>query len=221
MVPVVKKHYGAVAAELLGTGIVTMSFLIMAGYAAFPLYIGLTAAFALMVTYVIFGGVSGAHANPAVTFGMWTVRKVPTVRAVAYIAAQFLGALGAWKLFEYISGHSIQAATADYSTRVLVAEAVGAAVLMMGLCSALAKKYDDFQTAAAYGLAFYIAILITALSLTSSQGFVGYVNPAVALGMRHWGTAYIVGPLVGALVGAQLYAWVFSPEVGAAKTKKK
>lgn len=217
MLAVVKKHYGAVAAELLGTGIVTMSFLIMAGYAAFPLYIGLTAAFALMVTYVIFGGVSGAHANPAITFGMWTVRKIPTLRAVAYIAAQFLGALGAWQLFQYISGHAMPAATVEYSSRVLTAEAVGAAVLMMGLCAALARKFEDFQVAAAYGLAFYVGILITALSLTSSQGFVGYINPAVALGMRHWGVAYVAGPLIGALVGANLYTWVFAPGKSTAK----
>lgn len=210
MLAVVRKHYSAVLAELLGTGVLTMIFLIMSGYAAFPLYIGLSAFFALIVVYVMFSGVSGAHANPAVTFGMWTTRKIPTLRAVAYVAAQFLGALGAWQLFQYISGHSVAASTADYSSRVLVAEAIGAAILIMGLCAALNRAYDSFQTGFAYGAAFFVGILVTALSLTSSQGFVGYINPAVALGMRHWGTAYVVGPLLGGLIGANLYAWVFA-----------
>lgn len=210
MLAVIKRHYGAVLAELLGTGLLTLAFLIMAGYAAFPFYIGLTAAVALSVVYVLFGGVSGAHVNPAVTFGMWTARKIPTLRAVAYIAAQFLGAVGAWQLFQYIAGHSVPVETADYTSRILIAEAVGAAVLTMGLCAAINRKFDSFQTSIAYGAAFYIGILITALTLTSSQGFVGYINPAIALGMRHWGTAYVYGPLLGGLVGVNLYQWVFA-----------
>ena len=88
-------NVAAPIAEFLGTAILTMTFLIMAGYAAFPFYIGLSAAIALMVVYVMFGKVSGAHANPALTFGLWTARKVPTLRAIVYIASQMLGGLAA------------------------------------------------------------------------------------------------------------------------------
>ncbi len=208
---VIKKQTTApVAAEFLGTGILTMAFLIMAGYAAFPFYIGITAATALAVVYVLFGNISGAHANPAITFGMWTARRIPTLRAITYIAAQLLGALGAWQLFQYITSNDVPVRAAEFTAPVWIAEAIGTAVLAMGLCAALSRKLDVFQTSITYGAAFFVGILITALTLTSSQGFVGYINPAVALGMRNWGTAYVFGPLLGGLVGVNLYNWLFA-----------
>jgi glycerol uptake facilitator-like aquaporin len=49
-----------------------------------------------------FGGVSGAHVNPAITFGTWTARRIGTLRAISYIAAQLLGGLAAWQLYQYL-----------------------------------------------------------------------------------------------------------------------
>lgn len=203
-------NVAAAVAEFLGAGILTMTFLIMAGYAAFPFYVGLSAAIALTLVYVLFGKVSGAHANPAITFGLWTARKVPTLRAIVYIGAQMLGGLAAWQLFQYITSRPLAASPAEFSGPVFVAEIVGAAVLAGGLCAALKAGYDTFHTAIAYGSALFVGLIIAALALTSSQGFVGYINPAVALGMRHWGTAYVFGPLVGAMVGVNLYYWLFA-----------
>lgn len=197
-------------AEFLGTGILTLTFLIMAGYINFPFYIGLSAGLALTVVYILFGHVSGAHANPALTFGLWTARRISTLRAVAYIAAQLLGALAAWQLFQYLTGRPVEVGAAEFSGPVFVGEMIGAAVLAMGLCAALNRGFEAMQTALAYGLAFFVAILITALTLTSNQGFVGFANPAVALGFRHWGAGYILGPLVGAAVGVNLYYWLFA-----------
>lgn len=213
VIALVKKHSPAVVAEFLGTGVLTIVLLIMSGYAAFPFYIGIAAAVALASVYTMFGGVSGAHVNPAVTFGMWTARKINTVKALFYVAAQFAGALGAWRLFEYIADHKVDQITTEFSTRIWVAEAVGAAVLVMGLASAISRKYDSYQTAVSYGAAFFVGLLISALTLTSAtSGYVGYVNPAVALGLRHFDTAYVVGPLVGGLVGANVYMWFFAGE---------
>lgn len=203
-------NVAAAIAEFLGAAILTMTFLIMAGYAAFPFYVGLSAAIALALVYVLFGKVSGAHANPAVTFGLWTARKVPTLRAIVYIASQMLGGLAAWQLFQYITSRPLAASSAEFSGPVLVAEVVGTAILAGGLCAALKSGYDTFQTAVAYGTALFVGLIIAALALTSSQGFVGYINPAVALGVRHWGTAYVFGPLLGALIGVNLYYWLFT-----------
>lgn len=220
MLTVIRKGSPSVVAEFLGTGILTMVFLVMAGYAAFPFYVGLSAALALSVVYVLFGQVSGAHANPAVTFGMWTARRIPTLRAVSYIGAQLLGALGAWQFFQYIANRPVPAGSPEFTTQVWLAEAVAAAVLTMGLAAAVARGYDSFQTALTYGGAFFVALLITALTLTSSQGYVGYANPAVALGMRNWGTAYVFGPLLGAMVGVNLYMWLFNGSSGDSRKKK-
>ncbi|OGL35691.1 hypothetical protein A3F65_01210 [Candidatus Saccharibacteria bacterium RIFCSPHIGHO2_12_FULL_47_16b] len=203
-------NLAASLAEFLGTAILTMTFLIMAGYAAFPFYVGLSAAIALAVVYLLFGHVSGAHANPAVTFGLWTARRIPTLRAVVYIASQILGGLAAWQLYQYITGRALASSTTEFSAPILIAEAVGTAILAAGLCAALTRRFDAFHSAVTYGSALFVGLLIAALALTSSQGYVGYVNPAVALGLKHWGTAYVLGPMLGGLVGVNLYYWLFA-----------
>lgn len=210
MLMIRRQTLAAPLAEFLGAGILTFVFLIMAGYTAFPFYVGLSAAIALASVYLLFGHVSGAHANPAVTFGMWAARRLPTLKAVTYIASQMLGALGAWQLFQYITGRAVPVADAEFTAAIFVAEAVGAAILAMGLCALLSRAVDNFQTAVGYGAALFVGLLVAALALTSGQGFVGYINPAVALGMRHFGTAYVVGPLLGGAVGAVLYYWLFA-----------
>src|SRR5215210_5424395 len=39
------------------------------------------------------GAVSGAHFNPAVTFGVWLGGQIPWRRGLAYVVAQLIGAL--------------------------------------------------------------------------------------------------------------------------------
>ena len=92
-------------AELLGTGILAMLILVMANTTAVSYFIATSAAVALAAIVMMFGPISGAHVNPAVTFGMWTARKIGTVKAVGYIVAQALGGLGAWQLYQYFTNH--------------------------------------------------------------------------------------------------------------------
>src|SRR4051794_21903285 len=91
-------------AELIGT-----FFLCFAGIAAIistgaPIESGaglvgvaLAHGLALSIAVSIFGGVSGAHVNPAVTIGMLVTGRIRGDRAVQYILAQLAGAaLAAW-----------------------------------------------------------------------------------------------------------------------------
>src|SRR4051812_27506218 len=91
-------------AELIGT-----FFLCFAGIAAIlstqkPIESGagivgiaLAHGLALSVAVNAFGGVSGAHFNPAVTIAFLVVRRITGVRAVQYILAQLAGgSLAAW-----------------------------------------------------------------------------------------------------------------------------
>jgi glycerol uptake facilitator-like aquaporin len=52
----------------------------------------------LAVLVVVFGVVSGAHLNPAITIAQYVNRKVDGVKTVTYIFAQVLGALAAFGL---------------------------------------------------------------------------------------------------------------------------
>src|SRR4029450_11608862 len=47
---------------------------------------------ALSVAVNAFGGVSGAHFNPAVTVAMLSIGRIPLPRALAYIGSQLAGA---------------------------------------------------------------------------------------------------------------------------------
>jgi len=91
-------------AELIGT-----FFLCFAGIAAILsntpdigggaglVGIALAHGLALSIAVNAFGGVSGAHVNPAVTIGMLAVGRIKPDRAIQYIIAQLAGAtLAAW-----------------------------------------------------------------------------------------------------------------------------
>jgi glycerol uptake facilitator-like aquaporin len=159
----------------------------------------------LIVIVLVFGGVSGAHVNPALTFGMWTARRIGTLRAVSYIAAQLLGGLAAWQLYQYMVDKPVAARTVHFDTRIWVAEMVGTFILALGFTAAISRVMDALQSAVAYSAALFVGIIV------ASVGAAGFLNPAVALGLRSWGTVYILGPLVGALLGVNLYYLLFAP----------
>ena len=60
-------------------------------------HVGVAITFGLVIMVMIYavGHVSGAHFNPAVTFAFALTRHFPWLRAIAYWAAQFVGAFSA------------------------------------------------------------------------------------------------------------------------------
>lgn len=192
-------------AEFLGTSMLVLVALVLSETTAVSYFIGTSVAAALALIYVVFGPVSGAHVNPAITFGLWTARRITTLRAVAYIAAQFLGGLAAWQLYQYFTNHELAAKSTAWDTRMWIAEVVGTFVLSIGLTAAITRKMDSLQSALAYGTSYFVGILIAA---TASAA---YLNPALALGLRSWSAVYVLGPLVGALLGVNAYTWLLAP----------
>jgi glycerol uptake facilitator-like aquaporin len=87
----------------------------------------------------------------------------------------------------------------------LVAEAVGAGILGFGYAAAAYQRFNTAVTATVAGLSYMLAIV------AASAAAIGLVNPGVALGVRAWvwGT-YVLGPVIGAVVGVNLYAMLFA-----------
>ncbi len=73
------------------------------GFVGVSLSFGLTV---LTMAYAV-GHISGAHFNPAVSFGLWSAGKFETKELLPYIAAQVIGgSLGAFALYMIASGQA-------------------------------------------------------------------------------------------------------------------
>lgn len=202
-----RRRLAKVGAEFLGVAVLTSVLLAVGksgvGFSYF-LSSGVALAYLAMGLFVM--GISGAHFNPAVTLGMWTTRKIPTMQAIAYIAAQLLGGLAAWGLYSYLVKDQLASTASTFSWQVLVAEAIAGGFIAFGAAAVMFQGFNGLQAAATVAGAIFVGTLIASL------GSNGIGNPAIALGVRDWSWAYVAGPLVGGIVGANLYLYLFAPE---------
>ncbi|MGE5309782.1 MAG: aquaporin [Sphaerimonospora mesophila] len=81
---------GALIAELIGTFVLAAVVINLASNSNFGT-IGIALVLAILV--VVFGAVSGAHLNPAITIAQYVNKKIDGVKASAYIGSQVLGAV--------------------------------------------------------------------------------------------------------------------------------
>jgi aquaporin Z len=195
-----RKKIAMALAEFLGTGMLTLVVLSVArSTVGIPYFVALAAGVAVALLVLVFGSVSGAQLNPALTLGLWTGRRVKTAAAVVYVAMQLLGAFLAYLLYTYLvnthwsnSGH--------FTARIMLAEAAGMFVFAFGWVAAIHQKYESGRFAAVVCLAVATGIIV------ASAASNGFINPAVALGARSWGWGtYVLGPVVGSIIAVNLY----------------
>lgn len=215
-----RRKIAMVVAEFLGTAILAAVFLAVSkSNVGIPYFVSLLAGLTIAAGTLMFGAVSGAHFNPIVTIGLWTTRRIKTLPALAYLAAQFVGGMVAYILYTYFVNNTLEN-VGEYDSRVLVAEAVGALIFSMGWAATVYHKMEGGKAAFVVGAAFTVGIIVASIASA------GLLNPAVALGMHSWvwGT-YVLGPVLGGVIGFNLYALLFAPANSlmlkpAAKNKK-
>lgn len=161
------------------------------------------------------GPVSGAHLNPAVTFGLAASGRFPWVYVPVYMAAQFAGAIGAaavtWGLYgtqarTRASLGATYPAAGVSAGRVFAAEAVVTFILVLVITAvATDRRVPRGVAALAIGAALAAAIVIA--GPVSGGG----VNPARAIGpmilvgrFTDW-WAYLTAPLLAGAVAVALY----------------
>jgi glycerol uptake facilitator-like aquaporin len=208
-------------AELAGTTLL-VSVVVGSGIAAQRLSPGqaglqllensLTAALGLAALILLFGPVSGAHFNPAVSAVDWFLGRSRGVglsgrQALAYTAAQLAGAAGGAVLANVMFGlPAIQVShQARSATGLWVGEVVATAGLV-ALIVALTRTARASSCGAAVG-----AYLGAAYWFTSSTSF---ANPAVTVGRVFSDTfagiapasvpGFVLAQLLGAALGAAL-----------------
>ena len=198
-----KPKVAPLAAEFLGTGTLVMVALSLANTTAVSYFIATSVAVTLGLAVMLFGSASRAHFNPAVTLGFWSARKMPTLDAASHIVAQLAAGLASLQLYEYLVNRSVTSASEKFNTRMWLAEVIGAAILAIAVAAAVNRRFDALQTALTVGGAFFVGIMV------ASVASAGLINPAIAIGLREWNAIHVLGPLVGGLVGVNLYAMLF------------
>lgn len=167
---------------------------------------------ALVVLITLFGPISGAHFNPAVTLVMALRKDLPPKVAALYVACQIVGAiLGVW-LAHAMFGQPLLQVSAKL--RDGPAQALSEAVATFGLLATIlgVSRFRPSFTPAAVGL--YIT---SAYWFTASTSF---ANPAAALARSLTDSfagiapssvpAFITAQLVGALLALVLFGWLLS-----------
>jgi glycerol uptake facilitator protein len=225
-------------AEVLGTAI-----LVFIGAGSVPLTVFLTGnnpfgsaelstisfafAFAIFAAVYSVGHISGCHINPAVTIGLLVTRKIDSVTAVWYIAAQVVGAiLGAVLTLIILQGNDPQTlglgsvgvnAKAGLPIGV-AAEIIGTAILVFTVFGAAVdgRAPSGFAGIVIGFIVYGIIILvgpITGAALNPArqigpvlvEAVTGFHNASARIG-ELW--VYVVGPIAGGVIGAFVYEFI-------------
>ena len=201
-------------AELLGTfalvAIGPGAAMVAARTHAFG-HIGVALAFGLAVTLVVAssGHLGGAHINPAVTIGFWSVGRFRSSDVIPYVAAQCAGAVLASLLCGWLVGP-----VGGFGATIPSLPIAQSFVVEMGYSGILgfvimAVATDDRTPAGvapfAIGSTVFAGALVTGPLTGGSFNPARSLGPAVASGVwtAHW--LYWIAPILGMVLAMRLY----------------
>lgn len=173
----------------------------------------------LMVMTIIYfmGTVSGAHLNPAVTLAFAVRRNFPWKRVPGYIIAQFIGGLGAalflHSLFGTVGelGATIPGSGISNGMALAMEVVLTAGLVNTILGTASGARNIGANGAIAVGGYIMLAGLWSAPISGASMNPVRSLAPDLLRGDLHTTWIYIVGPLLGALIGV-VFEWILKGE---------
>ena len=174
----------------------------------------LVSGLAVLAMIYTFGPISAAHFNPAVTLGFAVAKRFPWKFVLPYWLAQFFGAVvaaGAVALL-FGPGHGAHIpGDPSFIARNIGTEAILSSILMLVIIAvATDKRISGSVPAIAIGFTVVFDVLIggpvTGGSMNPARSF----GPALFAGGQalsvYW--LYVVGPCLGAVVGAVLFETV-------------
>lgn len=145
------------------------------------------------------GSISGSHINPAVTIGLWSIKKINTNEAAVYVIAQLAGGIVAG-LVAYNFMGNIPMSPVAFSMANFLAEMLGTIVFTFGIASIVYGRDNTSYSGLVVGGSLLLGICISAM-----MGAKGGLNPAVMTGLHVYSMAYILGPILGSIIGFNLY----------------
>ena len=173
---------------------------------------------AIMVTAL--GHISGAHFNPAVTFGFWTTGRITTRMAGIYVISQLLGAVVASILLRGIFDDRFydraDGGTPTLSAGISVWEGLLTEIILtFFLVLVVFATAVDARGAFKIVGGFAIGLTIAADIMVGGPLTGAAMNPARAFGPSLvsgvWSDAWLywVGPLIGGALAAGAYATLY------------
>lgn len=195
-------------------------------------FLGVSLAFGLTVVtgaYAV-GHVSGGHFNPAVTLGLVAGGRFLPSKAVGYIIAQVVGAIGAAAVLFVIAsgqdGWSIGEGAGAFASNgygefspggytmvaAFVTEVVMTAIFLIIILGATAKKAAPAMGGLAIGLGLTLIHLISIPVTNTSVNPARSTSQAIFAGSDQLGQLWLfwVAPILGAVVGALIYRAVLA-----------
>jgi aquaporin NIP len=181
--------------------------------------VGVSLTFGLVIMVMIYAGghLSGAHYNPSVTIAFTLARHFPIRDALAYIAAQLIGAtaaalllLAAWTSKPAHLGATLP----SVSSPTAVAYEIVLTAFLMFVITAVATDARAVGAAAAIAIGGAVGLdalfggPITGASMNPARSF----GPALASGTWSSFWVYVIGPLIGAAIGVFAYELVRGPK---------
>jgi aquaporin Z len=167
----------------------------------------------VLAIILFMGAVSGAHLNPAVTFGFWLRGDFPLWRVPAYVVVQLTGAALACLFLRAVYGNIGQLGATVPGHGITDWKAfVTELVLTVGLVSTIlgtASRAQNVGPLSAIAVGGYIVLAglwsspISGASMNPARSF----GPDLARGDFAHFWLYVLGPLIGAAVAVG-FAWI-------------
>ena len=186
--------------------------------------IALAHGLALSIAVSAFGGISGAHFNPAVTMGFFVTKRLPMMSVGPYILAQLLGATAAALIcrttfpVEAINqgqlGVPLPAVWASPGM-VIALEFVMTYLLMTSIFGTAVDARGQAVKIGGFGIGLTVAFdilaggAVTGASMNPARSF----GPALIIGNWHWHILYWLAPVAGACSAALVYDRVLLKDV--------
>lgn len=219
-------NYKVFVAELIGTFALVFIGAAIGLYNQGLLAVALAHGLTLAVMAYAFGHISGAHINPAVTFGLALNGTVKWADAAVYWIAQFAGAVlagfalngivGVVNADAFAGAQTTGVLTTDFPYYAVAVEALLTFFLVNTvLHTAVAGKAGPFA-GWAIGTTLAVAILaggpLTGASLNPARTF----GPAAVAGAARDGMLYLIyfaGPFLGAAAAVGVYKLLNAPDI--------
>jgi glycerol uptake facilitator-like aquaporin len=177
---------------------------------------------ALVAILLIFGPISGAQLNPAVTVCMAFTKDLTPRMAAAYVAAQIIGGI----IGALLANAMFDLALVSWSTteRAGFAKLLSEAVATFGLIGVVIAVGRTRAAIAPFAVAAYI---VAAYWFTASTSF---ANPAVTIARAFSNTfagirpadvpGFILAQAAGATLGAVLFTWLVPASRGPSRARR-